>query len=454
MLSLLCTLTLAAQGVIGSWNGILEAGANKLPLVFHITAPSEGVYSATMDSPAQGVKGLPATLVVEGEQIELTVSAAQLKYTAHLKGDELTGTFQQGGAQLPLTLQRQAASQSKVAQKPNRPQEPQAPFPYRSHEVTFPNTQAEITLAGTLSLPTGEGKYPAAILISGSGPQNRDEEIMGHKPFLVIADYLTRHGIAVLRYDDRGVGASKGNFATATSADFATDVASAIEFLKKQPEIDPNQIGLIGHSEGGMIAPMVATSQNEVAWMVLLAAPGVSGDQLLLRQQEMIAKQRGANEEQLKMLLTSNGALFEKVVAAADCAQLKQQLTDEARATLPPEAELPEGSKQIINQITSPWMYYFIRHNPTPLLQKVSCPVLALNGMNDKQVCAKQNLTAIESALKEGGNNKVKSIEYPGLNHLFQESKTGDIMEYGEIEQTLSPQVLNDITNWIKEMQN
>lgn len=450
-LSLVYTLALAAQGVVGSWSGTLEAGANKLPILFHITEVSKSIYSATMDSPAQGVKGLPATISVEREQVELTVSVAQLSYSATLKGDELIGTFKQGTAQLPLTLQRLTAAQQQAAAKPHRPQEPQPPFPYHSQEVTFLNEAAGITLGGTLTLPLGEGKFPAAILISGSGPQNRDEELMGHKPFWVIADYLTRHGIAVLRYDDRGVGASKGDFAAATSADFATDVASAMQFLSAQPQINANQIGLIGHSEGGIIAPMVATTTPGVAWIVLLAAPGVRGDELMLKQQEMIAKQRGASEEQIKMLVASNRSLFDKLITTEDRDELKQQLTAEVLETLPPNSELPDAHKQLIEQMTSPWMHYFVRYNPAPALEKVSCPLLALNGEKDKQVSATQNLTAIEQWAKKGGNNQVTCKRYPELNHLFQHATTGDITEYAAIEETISPQVLSDIASWITE---
>ncbi|MGL4851926.1 MAG: alpha/beta hydrolase [Phocaeicola sp.] len=452
LFSICCCLPLLAQGVIGSWSGVLDLNSTKLPILFHIQKKSEGGYTATMDSPSQGAKGIPVTTVTATElEVELSVAAAGIQYRGFYAENKMTGTFKQGNLEIPLTLERLSPEETLASTAgPNRPQEPKTPFPYQIEEVEFTNEQAGITLAGTLTMPQGEGNFPVAVLISGSGPQNRDQEIMSHKPFWVIADHLTRQGIAVLRYDDRGVAKSKGEFTTATSADFATDVASAINYLKQRKEINPKQIGLIGHSEGGLIAPLVAANHSPVAWMVLLAAPGVRGDELLLTQQRLIAKQRGASNEQIVGLLDNNRKLFNKMLETEDTEQLKKQLTEELRAQLPANTPLDESFQKQIDQVANPWMHYFVRYNPTPALEKVTCPVFALNGEKDLQVEAKQNLTAIEKALEKGGNKQLKTAYYPELNHLFQTCTTGDINEYAQIEQTISPQVLSDISNWIK----
>jgi len=338
-----------------------------------------------------------------------------------------------------------------------RPQEPTKPYPYYSEEVTFQNKKTNTSLSGTLTLPKKEGVFPVVILITGSGPQNRNEEILGHKPFLVISDYLTKKGIAVLRYDDRGTGESTGDFATATSADFATDVESAITYLKTRKEINKNKIGLVGHSEGGLIAPIVASKTNEVSFIVLLAGTGIPGNELLLLQQELIARDKGESEEDIKKSIQTNAKVFEMIVKSNDNSKLKSDLTTLMNETLKKEtnSKIPNGMSKKdfvlaqVNQITSPWMQYFLKFNPATTLEKVTCPVLAINGEKDLQVPPKENLVAIEKALKKGGNKNVTIIEFPNMNHLFQECKTGSLTEYATIEQTFSPIALAEISNWI-----
>jgi dipeptidyl aminopeptidase/acylaminoacyl peptidase len=326
--------------------------------------------------------------------------------------------------------------------------------------VTVENRKDNITLAGTLTLPSKEGKYPVVVLITGSGPQNRDEEIMGHKPFLVLSDYLTRHGIAVLRCDDRGTFASKGSFARATTFDFATDVEAEVSYLKTRKDIDTKHIGLIGHSEGGIIAPMVAVKDKDVIFIVLMAGTGVSGSNLLLRQQEEIGRASGMTEEKLKETAEINRSAFNIIEQSADSATISQKLTGYLNQKMKenPEMDIPKGKsaneiiQQQIAQITSPWMLNFIKYNPALMLDKVKCPVLAINGDKDLQVSSKVNLPAIENALKKGGNKNYTIKELPGLNHLFQECKTGLPQEYSTIEQTISPLALETMTNWIKEI--
>jgi len=298
------------------------------------------------------------------------------------------------------------------------------------------------------------------VLITGSGPQNRDEELMGHKPFLILSDYLTRNGIAVLRYDDRGMFSSKGNFAKSTTFDFATDVESAVNYLKTRKEIDPKHIGLIGHSEGGIIAPMVAVKSKDVRFIILMAGTGVQGSELLIRQQEAIGKASGIKDEDLKKTAEINKEAYKIICNTTDTTKLKSELTAflKLKAKEVPASQMPKGMnedelvKMEMIQLNSPWMLNFIRYNPEPMLEKVKCDVLAINGDKDLQVDSKINLPAIENALKKGGNKKFTIKELPGLNHLFQECTTGLPKEYAEIEQTISPTALETMANWIKEI--
>jgi pimeloyl-ACP methyl ester carboxylesterase len=340
---------------------------------------------------------------------------------------------------------------------PNRPQEPVKPYPYYSEEVTFQNTQENITLAGTLTLPSKEGNYPVVILISGSGAQNRDEEISGHKPFLIIADHLTTNGVAVLRYDDRGVGKSTGDFKAATTVDFATDVASAVAYLKTRKEINKAKIGLIGHSEGGIVAPLVASSSDDVSFIVLLAAPGIEVRKVLMIQQDLIPRSLGASESDVQKSIAISEKAFQMISISNDCQALKAELgklIEENYDDVPAILRPPNMSKkQIIEMqsgmLSSPWYKNLLNYDPAPTLEKVMCPVLALNGEKDIQVTPKENLTGISDALKKGGNINVDIRELPNLNHLFQECATGSLTEYGTIEQTFSPDALKEMSDWI-----
>ncbi|NBA86675.1 alpha/beta fold hydrolase [Emticicia sp. CRIBPO] len=442
-----------AQDITGQWNGVLKFQGTQLRLVFNISKSEKG-YSSTMDSPDQGAKGIPVTATTfENSKLKIEIANAGITYGGELKENEVQGTFKQGGMEFPLNLSRKAIEKEAL----KRPQEPVKPYPYVTEDVVIQNPQASISLAGTLSLPEKGSNFPVAVLISGSGPQNRDEELLGHKPFLIIADYLTRHGIAVLRFDDRGVGQSKGEFKTATSADFATDVESAVAYLKTRKEIDPKKIGLIGHSEGGIIAPMVASRSKDVNFIVLLAGTGIRGDKLLLIQQELIARANGVSEAEIKKSLESGSIAFDMVLKSKDIPSLTTDLTRYIKDVLSKDktAELPKGMTEEqfissqINQLTSPWMVYFIKYDPAIALEKVKCSVLAVNGEKDLQVPPKENLTAIENALKKGKNKNVTIKEFPNLNHLFQEAKTGSPSEYAAIEQTFAPVALEEVTQWI-----
>lgn len=442
-----------SQDISGSWNGVLNVGPAKLRVVFNLTR-TDGGYKATLDSPDQGAKDIPVpTTVFENPKIRMAIEAAGILYSGELKGDKIVGTFKQGGKEFPLDLSKGTV----VVEAKKRPQEPKIPYPYYSEDVSFDNMSANISLAGTLTLPTKEGIFPAVILISGSGPQNRDEELLGHKPFLVISDYLTRNGIAVLRFDDRGVGQSKGIFKTATSADNASDVEAAVAYLKTRKEIQ--KIGLMGHSEGGLIAPMVAAHNENVAFIVMLAGTGIKGDKLLLLQEELIARANGTSEKDIQTSKKINTKAFEMIVESENDEQLKTELTNYLMKSLKenPDVEKPKEMKDEdfvaiqVSQIMTPWMKFFMKYDPARSLAMVKCPVLSVNGDKDLQVPARENLSAIENTLKKSGNNDVTTKIYPNLNHLFQETKTGSPTEYQTIEQTFSPVVMEDFTKWIKE---
>jgi pimeloyl-ACP methyl ester carboxylesterase len=443
----------AQTSPVGNWDAKLDVGSMVLQLVFHIQQEADGTLKATMDSPDQGAKGIPVTnAVLKGDSLLLALPQAGIQYAGKVEADLITGTFKQGGAAFPLDLKRSVGAPKQVL----RPQVPQSPFPYASEEVTFKNESAGITLAGTLTVPKSGKNFPAVVLISGSGPQNRDEEILGHKPFLVLADYLTRQGIAVLRYDDRGTAASGGVFIGATSADFAQDATAALQYLRSRKEINSKKVGIAGHSEGGLIAPMIAAQlPKEVAFLVLLAPPAVRGDSLLLLQQGLIAKASGMPEATVTDFVNANRGAFEIVLQNEDSVLLRRKM-ETYLAALTDTADLPAGTTKEaaiaaqIKSITEPWMQHFMRTDPVPFLQKVKCPVLALWGSNDLQVPPAQNEPALKAALSAGGNKDVTATTLPGLNHLFQTSSTGLPAEYAKIEETFSLTVMLQIADWIK----
>jgi alpha/beta superfamily hydrolase len=443
----------SSQEITGTWNGILKVQGMQLRLVFKVTK-SENGYSSTIDSPDQGAKNIPVTnTTFENSKIKFEVTNAKIEYNGELSDTKIIGTFKQGSQEFPMNLSKNPLEKEIL----KRPQEPTKPYSYYSEDVTFQNTKANISLSGTLTLPKKNGFFPSVILITGSGPQNRNEELLGHKPFLVISDYLTKKGIAVLRYDDRGIGDSKGNFKTATTVDFATDVESAINYLQTRKEINKNKIGLVGHSEGGLIASIVASKSKDISFIVLLAGTGIQGDKLLLLQQKLISRAKGISETDIKKSNQTNVKLFEIVIQSNDNQKFKTDLTNHIKETLKSDTsiEIPNGLTKEefisiqVNQISNPWIQYFIKFNPATVLEKVKCPVLAVNGEKDLQVPSNENLTAIKNALKIGGNENVTIKEFPRLNHLFQECKTGLPNEYAKIEQTFSPIVLTEISNWI-----
>ena len=437
----------------GSWLGSIDIGAIKLRIVFNLTLNDRDSLTATLDSPDQNAKNIPLGRVYSSpDSLKIEAPLLSGNYKGKIINDTIiTGTWSQSGQSFPLDLKKLPARFSLT-----RPQDPQPPFPYRTEEVSIPNMKFNIYLSGTLTIPEGEGPFPAAVLITGSGAQNRDEAIMGHKPFLVIADWLTRNGIAVLRYDDRGTGKSQGDYAGANTADLATDAEAALRFLKSHKSIKSSAIGLIGHSEGGLIACITAASDPDVAFIVSLAAPGVKGEEILFRQQADISRLSGVKETTIKESAEINRQLYNIVKKENDDFTAEEKVLTKYRKILQKQKKSPQEIEDKIIQLQKSfgapvyrWFRYFLVTDPAVYWKKVKCPVLALNGEKDTQIAADVNLPAIENALKAGGNTNVKTLKLPGLNHLFQHCKTGLPAEYGQIEETISAEVLKIMSDWI-----
>lgn len=451
------TLVYSDEGIEGIWQGALKVPGTEIRVVFKISKKTDVILTATMDSPDQGAKDIPVDEVTfENDNLRLEVKSILGVFEGKFEEDGLTieGEWKQAGQSLPLVLKR-------VDKAPEfrRPQEPKKPYPYEEEEIIYENEKAGIKLAGTLTLPRMEGLFPAVLLISGSGPQDRNETVFNHRPFLVLADHLTRRGIAVLRVDDRGVEGSTGDFSQATSEDFASDVFAGIQYLKSRKEINPEQIGLIGHSEGGVIAPIVAIQSPDVAYIVLMAGTGLTGEEILYLQGALIRKAEGKSDEEIAEGRVLQERIFAVVKHEKDSTVAKNELRkiledaltelseQEKKAMGDPEAFLESQ----IQGVLSPWFRYFLTYDPKPTLMKVKCPVLAINGEKDLQVPPKENLEAIEEALKAGENKHYTIKELSNLNHLFQTAQTGSPSEYLTIEETMSSTALKTIADWILE---
>lgn len=420
----------AEKGPDGTWTGALEVGGKKLRLVFHVTRGADGALSATLDSPEQMAMGIPLDKVsYQAPTLHLEHAKLHAVFEGKVAGDALTGTWTQGGASLPLTLARGEL---------RRPQLPVPPFPYRQEDVTIA-VQPQLALAGTLTIPAGAGPFAAVVFITGSGPQDRDETIVGHKPFLVLADALARRGIASLRMDDRGVGKSQGD-RSATTLDYVGDVQKLVAWLLARPEIDRRAIGVIGHSEGGIIGPIAATRSADIRFVVMLAGSGMPGDKVILSQSEALLRAANASAEQTAAAHDINTKLY---------AQLRAAKTEPAWQAAVSKfiADHPALRDQEA-VLRSPWLRTFLALDPVPYLQKLRVPVLAISGDRDRQITP-ENLTAIKAALARGKNRDATVKEIPGVNHLFQHATTGSPTEYAEIEETIAPEVLQLVTDWI-----
>jgi pimeloyl-ACP methyl ester carboxylesterase len=455
LLIILVITSAFSQDLAGVWHGNAKTPDDKEILFVFLFEKNQEGYKTTMAVPTFDVSGIKpkSTFLREGK---LTIDGAELgmKYEGvwNETTNQIEGTYTEGGIKLVLTLIKGNPKMATI----KRPQKPIKPYPYYEEEVVFENSEANIVLAGTFTRPKQKGKFPVVILISGSGRHDRDGSMMTHRPFLVLSDYLTRNNIAVLRYDDRGFGESTGDFSKATTADFAQDVLSAVSYLKSRIDIDANQIGLIGHSEGGIIAPLAANQTTDISFIVTLAGTGIPGSEVSVIQSKT-----------MRPFPVPDEAAFEKNVRKSieiassnnEISQIKEELTRHNTSYLTPilkslGASDDNISKFIENEVKTglkPWTRYFYTYNPSDEFEKLSIPVLSLNGSKDTQVNATINQNAIRNALIRADNKNYKIVELENLNHLFQECTTGDMNEYKDIEQTMSPIALKEISNWILE---
>lgn len=451
-------VVIAAQGsqtnVEGNWLATLAVRGANVRLVLKIEKSANG-YTAKFDSPDQGASDLPIdSIVLEGNKLTFTAAKFGISYdgTLNEKGDEISGTFKQGAGAAPMIFKRVAE-----APKLGRQQDPKKPYPYDEQEVSYRNEKDNIKIAGTLTLPRGSGPSAAVLLITGSGPQDRNETVAGHRPFLVLADHLTRNGIAVLRVDDRGMGGTDLGSLSATSENYAEDVLAGVEFLKQRKEINSKMIGLIGHSEGGMIAPMVAARSKDVAFIALLAGLGQRGENVIYTQAELIHKAQGTPPDTLVHILALLRRINAIVKSETDEKRVEPRISEAIAAYGGTLSEVQKKSfetaaltvKEFMPMYKTTWYRYFIMFDPQPMLKDVKVPVLALNGEHDLQVAWKENLDLIAASLKAGGNEDITTKAFPRLNHLFQTSTTGLLSEYNQIEETISPEVLKTISDWI-----
>jgi len=450
----LFSTTAMAGSINGEWKATLQLdGDETLPIVIHIDQEN-GEWTGALDSPSQEKYGIETSMLnVKGNNVTFAVEDLGIKYEGAYNTDVdlIFGTFNREKA-LPLNFRR--ASVDAENKTKNRPQTPKSPFPYAAEEVNFKNKNANIVLSGTLTKPKTKIKA-TAILISGSGAQDRDETLFGHKPFAVIADHLTRQGYAVLRYDDRGIGESTGNFFTATSEDFATDVSAAVDYLTSRSDLPSDKIGLIGHSEGGMIAPMVASKRDDIAFAILLAGPGVKIPELLVDQWYRDRKFNGLEEQTLEKLRE----LDEEIFSLIGQLEVNESISDDVHQLLLKSARLEDSQnhkleakvEQLKKQYSTPWFRYFLKFNPEPYLEHTKAPLLALNGSLDFQVDAKMNLNNIHRVLSSTGHPDFQTFELEQMNHLFQVANKGSYSEYAEIQESFSPKALKVMSLWLNQ---
>jgi len=442
------------EDITGLWKGKLQGTTVEFLLDISMNKNNKAVAYL---SPNGGISKVEVSnLVNQSSNLSFEVPAEGVKYSGNInnKYKVVEGVFSQGNRKFTLDFSK--ADNTKQVRL-NRPQHPVEPYLYNVEDVTFENKNANINLAGTLTTPKGEGPFPGIVLVSGSGPQDRDQTFMGHKTFLVLADHLTKSGIAVLRFDDRGFAESTGDFSSATSLDFASDVQAAVDLLVKHPRIDASKIGLIGHSEGGLIAPIVASQSDDVAFITLMAGPGVSGNEIAIEQIETILSVNGLSEKAAKAGSNITRQLNEAIITHKDLINFEALLTKTyanawSLLAKPIQTELKQvGGGSISNarikSLSSAWNQYFLIHQPEMYLSKLSIPVMAIHGNKDKQMIAAVNLQAIKAALTPSPKHLV--LEMDGLNHLFQTANTGLMSEYSKITETVAPHVLDEISTWV-----
>jgi pimeloyl-ACP methyl ester carboxylesterase len=453
------TFSPAQKNIEGAWEGKLTIGNNSLRLVFHLKKEGDG-FSGTMDSPDQGAKGIGLSKVeLTNDTLLMEIASIGGKAIGRIVNDStIHGKWVQGMS-LPLELKKVAAPSTV-----NRPQTPKPPFAYTSEDVVYHHPAKSIQYGATVTIPNGAGPFPAMILITGSGPQNRDEELLGHKPFAVLADYLTKQGYVVLRVDDRGIGQTTGKMDSATSRDFAEDVKVGLDYLKGRQEVEKTKIGMLGHSEGGMIAQIVAAERPDVAFVISLAGPGQKIDELMLEQNKAVMLAAGTPNEAVDEYLKLYKSLLPAIVYAPSDSTAKlaatvlfgQWMKAAPRKTVvmttgvTSEKDIPNFVNRFTETLRSPWFTYFLQYDPGPFIRKMKAAVLVLNGEKDIQVASKPNLDGWRASLAKSGVKKYDIVELEGLNHLFQHCTTCTIAEYGQLEETFAPEALEAIGLWLK----
>lgn len=451
---------LGQKKITGLWEGKLAVGVD-LRLVFNFSIDENNKLKMVLEMVDQQSTVPASEVTFSGDTVYVEIKDANVKYEGVVDTDStIKGSWKQAGMSLPLNLKK-----IEKIEYPVRAQTPVPPFSYKSEDIEYSNSDNSIKYAGTITIPSGKGPFPAAILITGSGQQNRDETMMGHKPFAVIADHLTKQGFVVLRVDDRGIGGTTGDVKTSTTADFAKDVMIGLDYLKKRPEVNTKKLGMIGHSEGGMIAAMVGAERKDIDFIVFLAAPGVNTVTLMTEQNEAILAKTGLSKEYVTAYVALYRNIIETINKASTPAEAKENMTvavDKWRDTTNKNAVLvttrifnTKTRDEFVNQFAAlaenPWFKYFLRFDPTPYLEKLSCKVLALNGDKDVQVLSASNLAGIRSALQRSKVKTSEIIELPGLNHLFQTCKDCTITEYGKLDETFSPAALQKMSGWLKK---
>lgn len=434
----------------GIWMAAPEKpGAPAPPVIFRIAINADGLPRAYMESPDQLNRTLMNNVTLENDNLHIDAKSIGGAYEGQIQADGTTikGNWSQAGRLFPLMLKRM----DKLP-RPNRPQEPKRPYPYDDEEVVYKNSRAAVKLVGTLTLPRTGGPFPAVLLIGGSGTDDRDNGF-SHKTFLVLADYLTSRGIATLRADKRGVWKSTGDFYSATTEDFASDALAGVAYLKTRKEIDPTQIGIVGHSEGAMIAPMLTARSPDVAFIVMMAGAGVPLDKLLVTQNCLYAQADGANEQKITLLRDWYERYYAIAIGEKDDALAEKRIRKMYAELTVEQKKMLDWSETKLNdeikRVLSPWWRYLLAFDPKIFLIKVKCPVLAINGQKDLQVAPDENLQGIEQALKAGGNQNYLIKKLPGLNHLFQTAETGAESEYAKIEETFAPFAMKTVADWI-----
>lgn len=441
-----------SSDLAGVWKGAISVAGTALPMTVTFTDAASGPVGMI---DIQGARGLTLQRVQHsGARVhfELPAGPGVAVFDGTLDAGTIKGTFRQGQANGTFTLTRDAAASAAMLA-------PAPPPPYREENVTFAN--GAVKLAGTLTIPEGSGPFPAVVMLTGSGPQNRDEELFGFKPFRVIADHLTRHGIAVLRYDDRGVGGSSGDLRTSTTADFAADALAGLAFLAARPDIVPTRIGLFGHSEGAVAAAIAASRSSRVAFIVMMAGTAVRGDQVLRRQARDVARQLGATEAQVATITAAHRKLTDAIMSGAASDVLAADIRELSRAQIAGQSQavraaigdvdayIERAMPATLAQMQSPWMKAFLELDPATVIAQVKCPILALFGSLDTQAPPDLNRAPLEAAAARGGNSRLTVKVYPQANHLFIKAVTGSVAEYPTLEKVFVPGLLDDVTAWI-----